>query len=125
MKLEDYKNRKQFTVPKGYFETLNSRIKEVTCGEPKAVPTRPRRIHRYASYFSYAAMFAIIIGIAVHTMPVPDTNDNRPATARSASSWEIAQNNSDKENESEYIDNVFDNYQISEYAFYCYLTEDE
>lgn len=124
MKLENYKNRKQFTVPDGYFGTLNSRIKEVTCGEPKAAPARPRRIHKYASYFSYAAMFAIIIGIAVHTMPIPSTNGNHPA-AHSPSSWEIAQNNSDKENESEYIDNVFDNYHIGEYEFYCYLTEGE
>ena len=38
MEIDDYKKRNCFRTPEGYFDNMNSRIKEATCRSVAALP---------------------------------------------------------------------------------------
>lgn len=109
--------RKVFTVPDGYFEQLNRNIVNATAGKNT---TTPRRKHfvlgKFARVAGYAACIAILLGIAT-TVFTPEKNTGNSTTAIAA--------NENEDSDNEYIDNIFNSYNIDEYTFYCYLTDSD
>ncbi len=126
MKLEDYKKRRPFRTPEGYFAELNRKISEATVNAPAKEPAAKRfRIGVFAKWTNIAAMFIILCTIAIglfdtneETIPVNNTPQQKQVdkTAnRKVAEYE----------ENDIIDNIMENYSIDEYTFYCYLTEYE
>jgi hypothetical protein len=118
MKLEDYKNRKPLTTPEGYFIKLNSEILKATSQKN----THPRRkeisINARMRWIGYAATIAIVFAIAVGVISAPYRNNDKHNEMTAAESTGY-----DTGVDSEFIDNMLDNYPINEYTFYCYLTD--
>lgn len=114
--LEENK-KKVFTVPDGYFEQLNRNIMKATTSNDIAAPQRKRFVlGRFARIAGYAACITIFLGIAV-TVFAPEKNEDCKTTVIAA--------NENRDSKNEYIDNVFNSYDIDEYTFYCYLTNSD
>ena len=109
--------REVFTVPDGYFEQLNRSIMNATAGKDAPAPRRKRFIlGKFARVAGYAACIAILLGIAT-TVFTPEKETGNSITAIAA--------NENEDSNNEYIDNIFNSYNIDEYTFYCYLTDSD
>ena len=107
--------KKVFTVPEGYFEQLNRNIMAATAGNSTPVPRRKHFVlGKFARITGYAAAIVLLLGVAT-TLLIPD----KEAVNTTVSA--IASENIDNGND--YIDNIFNSYDIDEYTFYCYLTD--
>ena len=115
MKVSENNKKKVFSVPEGYFEQLNRNIMAATVENSTATQRRKRFVlGKFARITGYAAAIVLFLGVAA-TILVPNKKaDNATAPV-------IAVENIDNDNE--YIDNIFNSYDIDEYTFYCYLTE--
>ena len=107
MKIEDFNNKNTFSIPEGYFETLQNKIVSRTSNSN--VPTTAKR-KKYIGWrnLGYAASIAAaaIWGVFAYN--------------NSESNYNIVANEEYYDNE--YIDNMLNNYPIDDYTFYCYLT---
>jgi hypothetical protein len=112
MEIDDYKKRNCFRTPEGYFDNINSRIKEATCKYVVALPKKRGLKQRIVGIMSYAAMIAIVAVVATSII-FRHTSNSNPAIAF------------EELNDSEFIDNMLTNYPIDEYTFYCYFTGSE
>lgn len=108
MKLDEYKNRKAFTTPDGYFQQLNERIAESTTRVQKS----GRSIGFWTRAVGYAASIAIIAVIATTAL----------STYKSSKSVAMNEYADEEYLDSEYIDNMLQNYPIDDYTFYCCIT---
>jgi hypothetical protein len=126
MKLEDYKKKEPFCTPEGYFPDLNRRIAEATHKAPAKDSTGKRvRIGLIAKWTTVAAMFAIILTIAVNGF---DTSGHSTANRTyPIAQYIFATNENDHEEYYgyEYYEGLIDNYEVNDYTFYCCLTEYE
>ena len=112
MNINDFKNRKCFTTPDGYFEELNRGIKEATCKSVINVPKKRKLTQRLTAIMGYAAMIAIVATVAASILlksPQSGSVENLTATAESVY-------------DGDFIDNMLTSYPIDEYTLYCYLT---
>ena len=117
MKVSDNNKKKVFSVPEGYFEQLNRDIIAATAKNSTIAPRRKSFVlGKFARITGYAAAIALVCGVAA-TMFTPNKK------ADSTTVQTIAIENIDNDNDNEYIDNIFNSYNIDEYTFYCYLTE--
>ena len=108
--------KKVFTVPDDYFEQLNKNILKATTGSETAVPRRKHFIlGRFAHIAGYAAAIILFLGVATTLFFPENKTDNKTVVTV------VASENTDSD--SEYIDNIFNSYNIDEYTFYCYLTD--
>lgn len=108
MNINDYKNRSCFTTPDNYFEKLNIGIKEATCKSAATNSKKANLTQRIVRIMSFAAMIAIVATVATNII----LNNHQ-------SNSNLSFNGID---DSEFIDNMLNNYPIDEYTFYCYLT---
>ena len=108
MNINDYKNRSCFTTPDNYFEKLNVGIKEATCKNTAIDSKKINLTQKVLRIMSYAAMIAIVATVAINII----LNNHQ-------SNSNLSFNGID---DSEFIDNMLNNYPIDEYTFYCYLT---
>ena len=113
MEIDDYKKRNCFRTPEGYFDNMNSRIKEATCRSVAALPGKRGFKQRIVGIMSYAAMIAIVAVVATNIIFRHTSNESNTGMAF------------EDLNDSEFIDNMLTNYPIDEYTFYCYLTGSE
>ena len=112
MNINDFKNRKCFTTPDGYFEELNRGIKETTCKNITKVPQKASLTQRITSIMGYAAMIAIVTTVTASILfKSPQTSGVESQTATAESVYD-----------GDFIDNMLTSYPIDEYTFYCYLT---
>lgn len=112
--LEENK-KKVFTVPEGYFEQLNRNIMAATVGNSTPATRRKHFVlGKFARIAGYAAAVVLLIGVAT-TLFIPNKEADNTTVSATASE------NIDDEND--YIDNIFNSYDIDEYTFYCYLTD--
>lgn len=108
MKLEDFKNRQQFTVPENYFEQFAGNMMNMLPKEgAKETKSRTIALPRIARYISYAAIFVVMFAIGATLL----INNNTPEYLATEEYYE-----------GEYIDEMLNNYTIDDYTFYCYLT---
>ena len=115
MKHLEENKKNTFTVPEGYFKQLNRNIMAATVGNSVATPRRKHFVlGKFARITGYAAAIVLFFGVAATLfMPNKKADDNTVSTTAST--------NMDCDNE--YIDNIFNSYDIDEYTFYCYLTD--
>lgn len=108
MKLEDIKNKHPFTVPDGYFESLDSNIMRQLPKKPAATQQKHRTVNLtgYLRYTSYAAAILLAFFIGSTLLKSSDTT--------------IA--NNEEYFTGEYIDEMLTSYPIDDYTFYCYVT---
>ena len=117
MKVSENNKKKVFSVPEGYFEQLNRNIMTATVENSTATPRRKRFVlGKFARITGYAAAIVLFLGVAA-TILVPNKK------ADNATAQTMAIENIDNDNDNEYIDNIFNSYNIDEYTFYCYLTD--
>ena len=112
MAIYDYKKRNCFNTPEDYFDKLNAQIKEATCKNIVALPKKISLKQRIVGIMSYAAMIAIVAGVATSII-FRHTSNSNPTIAY------------EELNDNEPIDNVLTNYPIEDYTFYCYFTDTE
>ena len=112
--MEELKENKKevFTVPKGYFKQLNRNIMAATVDTGTASPRHKHFVlGKFTRIAGYAAAIILLLGVLF--FPENKTDDKAIVTV-------VASENTDID--SEYIDNIFNSYNIDEYTFYCYLT---
>lgn len=110
-------NKKEvFTVPKGYFKQLNRDIMAATVNTETATPCRKHFVlGKFTSIAGYAAAIILFLGIAITLFFPENKTDDKTVIAVAT--------NEKTDSDSEYIDNIFNSYNIDEYTFYCYLTD--
>ena len=102
-----------FTTPDGYFEQLQRDIALATVESSNTGNAAPKQSKRRTLYLTwgriagYAAAVAMVAIVALNT-------------GRFGNTIESIQANEDG---NELIEELFDNYPIDDYTFYCYLTE--
>lgn len=110
MKLEDFKERRPFGTPEGYFARLNREIIASTSKAPAAVPVQKRApIALWAKVLGNAAMLALVALVAYHAL-------------EETGSMPVAENY-EQEIDNEMIDNILNSCRIDDYTFYSYLTD--
>ena len=114
MNLDKFKNRQPFKVPDGYFEEFESNMPDILQrGSMKVIRSPKRkplaRIIRYTACAAAVILATIIVGARL--------TNSYEQTAQ-ITSQEVYDN-------SDFIDEVLNNYPIDDYTFYCCLTDND
>ncbi len=107
-----YKNRNPFVTPEGYFQDFHDNLMKNLPHAPKAeVKHRTRSIG--TALFKRWSYAAAIVVLFIGTIAIYNTTEKDIAYNDIASNMDYS------------IDDVMDNYQIDDYTFYCYLTNND